>query len=127
MRTEGLPTDQRRIRYLRVVYLGLLGAAMLAIVAGAVFFLGLGSGDSNGTSVLFVRPLNVAVSEVQADVYAPLVQTLRDAGLPTRLTAFAYLLVAILGRMTFLLPGVVFAFAAPPARSNAISVYFWAA
>ena len=96
----------------RVAYVGLLGAAMLAIVAGAVFFLGMGDGDSNGTSLLFLRPLNLAVSEVQEDVYAPLVQTLLAAGLPTPLTAIAYLLVAILGRMTFLLPGVIFALVA---------------
>jgi len=96
----------------RVAYGGLLGAAMLAIIAGAVFFLGMGNSDSNGTSLLFVRPLNVAVSEVQQAVYAPLVQTLLAAGLPTPLAAIAYLVVAILGRMTFLLPGVIFALVA---------------
>jgi hypothetical protein len=96
----------------RVAYAGLLGAAMLAIFTGAVFFLGLGDGDSNGTSLLFIRPLNVAVSEVQKGEYAPLVQTLLAAGLPTSLTAIAYLLVAILGRLTFLLPGAIFALVA---------------
>ena len=95
--------------YKRLAYLGLLGAAMLAIIAGAVFFLGMGGGGSNGTSLLLIRPLNVAVSEVQEDVYSPIVQTLLAAGLPRELTAMAYLLVAILGRMTFLLPGVIFA------------------
>jgi hypothetical protein len=96
----------------RVAYVGLLGAAMFIIVASAVFFLGFGVGESNGTSLLLIRPLNLAVSEVQKDVYAPLVQTLLAAGLPRALTAMAYLVVAILGRMTFLLPGVIFALVA---------------
>lgn len=95
--------------YERVAYVGLLGAAMLAMVAGAVFFLGIGDAGANGTSLLLFSPLNVAVSEVQAHRYAPLVQTLLTAGLPTPLTVMAYLLVAVLGRMTFLLPGVIFA------------------
>ena len=51
--------------YKRLAYVGLLGAAMLAIIAGAVFFLGMGGGGSNGTSLLLIRPLNVAVSEVE--------------------------------------------------------------
>ncbi len=96
----------------RVAYAGLLAAAILAIAAGAVFFLGMGDGGSNGTSLLFVSPLNVTVSETQVK-YSPLVRILLAAGLPTPLTAAAYLLVAILGRMTFLLPGVVFALFAP--------------
>ena len=95
--------------YQRAAYVGLLGAAMLAIIAGAVFFLGMGGGGSNGTSLLLIRPLNVAVSEVAKDVYSPIVRTLLAAGLPRELTAMAYLLVAILGRMTFLLPGLIFA------------------
>jgi hypothetical protein len=101
-----------RERYERVAYGALLGAAILAIVAGAVFFLGIGNGDASGTSLLFIRPLNIAVAEVQAKAYGPVVQTLLAAGVPTPLTATAYLLVAILGRMTFLLPGVIFAFVA---------------
>ncbi len=98
--------------YERVAYAGLLGAAILAILVGAVFFLGIGGGGANGTSLFHITPLNVAVSEVQAHVYAPPVRTLLAAGLPTPLTVMAYLLVAILGRMTFLLPGVIFALVA---------------
>ena len=60
-------------------------------------------------SMFLFRPLNVAVSEVQTHAYAPLVRALLAAGLPTPLTVMAYLLVAVLGRMTFLLPGVIFA------------------
>ena len=64
-------------------YLGLLGGATLAIVAGAVFFLGFGVGDSDGTYLLFLRPLNLAVAEFKG-VYSPIVEILLAAGLPGR-------------------------------------------
>ena len=107
--------------YKRVAYVGLLGAAMLAIVAGAVFFLGIGQGGANGTSLFLFRPLNVAVSEVQTHAYAPLVRALLAAGLPTPLTVMAYLLVAVLGRMTFLLPASSLPSSLPTAALNATS------
>jgi hypothetical protein len=49
---------------------------------------------------------------VHTKLYGPLVNTLLAAGVPTPLTVTAYLSVAILGRMTFLLPGVIYAFVA---------------
>jgi hypothetical protein len=101
-----------RQRSERVTYGVLLGTAVLSIVAGAVFFLGIGHGDANGTSLLVIRPLNIAVAEVHTKLYGPLVNTLLAAGVPTPLTVTAYLSVAILGRMTFLLPGVIYAFVA---------------
>lgn len=98
-----------RDRIERRIYATVLGMALASGVLGAVFFLGLGSGESDGTSLLRFSPLNLAASSIGTDRYAPLVAWLVAAGVPGALAALAYLIVAIAGRMTFLLPGVAYA------------------
>lgn len=97
-----------RDRIARRIYATVLGMALVSVALGAVFFLGLGSGDSDGTSLLRLSPLNLAVSSIAADRYSPFVDWLLAAGLPAALASLAYLVVAIAGRTTFLLPGVLY-------------------
>jgi hypothetical protein len=99
-----------RLRHERRTFAALLSAALVAIVAGAVFFLGFGSGESDGTRLLFVSPLNLAVAERAAGISSPIVDTLIQAGVPRRVTVLTYVAISILGRMTFLLPGAIFTF-----------------
>src|SRR5262245_5242094 len=96
----------------RRIYMALLGAAAAAFVAGAVFFLGFGRGASDGTRLLFFSPLNLAVTERAAGILAPTVDALLRAGVPQHVTALVYVVTVILGRTTFLLPGVLFSFIA---------------
>ncbi len=98
-----------RVKEDRRVDLILLGAAVVGIVAGAAFFLGFGRSESDGTRLLFVSPLNLAVSERARHTFAPMVDALLNAGVPRSITALTYLVIAILGRTTFLLPGVIVA------------------
>jgi hypothetical protein len=96
-----------RLKRQRRIYLALLGAATIGIVAGALFFLGFGLGESDGTKLLFVNPLNLAVAERAKGVYSPIVEALLHAGTPRPITALTYLVASVLGRTTFLLPGVI--------------------
>jgi hypothetical protein len=93
----------------RRIYLALLGAATIGIAAGALFFLGFGRAESDGTKLLFVNPLNLAVAERSQGVYSPIVEALLHAGMPRSITSLIYLVASVLGRTTFLLPGVIVA------------------
>ncbi len=94
-------------------YAVLLATIVGGIVFSAVFFLGVGSGVSDGTNLIMFNPLNIPVSEWAEDKYAPIVQSLLAMGAPNWVASLVYLVVAICGRMTFLLPGVLFAFVSP--------------
>ncbi len=90
-------------------YAKLLLIVAACIIAGMVVFLGLGSGQSDGTKLILIQPLNLNVSEWATGKHSPVVETLLVWGCPPWLTSFAYLLIALCGRMTFLLPGVMYA------------------
>ena len=85
----------------------LLSSAVGSIIFGLWFFYGLGA-SSDGTKMLFLSPLNLAVSQVSPDKLASFVNYALAAGLQTHVTSAAYLMLALCGRLTFLLPGVLF-------------------
>ena len=89
----------------------LLLLVLAGFVIGSFFFLGLGQGESDGTRLVFLSPLNLAVSETAAQQYSPLVNQLLEWGLPSRVAVLLYLIVALCGRMAFLLPFAVYALA----------------
>ena len=76
-----------------------------------LLLLGIRSGESDGTRLVFLSPLNLAVSETAAQQYSPLVNQLLEWGLPSRVAVLLYLIVALCGRMAFLLPFAVYALA----------------
>lgn len=86
----------------------LFAIAAACIVAGSVLFLGAGIGPSDGTKLLLLHPLNLAVADWGGGELSPFVTTLQRAGAPDWLTSICYLIVALCGRLTFLLPGAVY-------------------
>jgi hypothetical protein len=83
-----------------------------AVGLGSVIFLGAGTGDADGTQLILIRPFNLAVSMWNEHEYSPLVTVLQGWGLPEWSVSLLYLLVALCGRTTFLLPGLIYVFLA---------------
>ncbi|MEA2883936.1 MAG: hypothetical protein QOH32_3192 [Bradyrhizobium sp.] len=94
------PADKRRAFCLLI-------AAVASFSFGLWFFYGLG-GPGDGTKLLFLDPLNAAVSEVGRGRYSPVFAWLVAHNVPTVISSGLYLIVALCGRLTFLLPGVLF-------------------
>ena len=97
-------------RTIREEYAGLLLIILVGITAGAVVFLGLGTAQSDGTKLILINPLNLSVSDVDGSGrHSPLVETLLNWGTPGWIASLVYLSIALCGRLTFILPGLVYA------------------
>ena len=96
---------------------------LLAILTGGivfsmVFFLGVGSGHSDGTKLVVFNPLSIPVAEWAEKRYAPLVEFMLEKGYPDWVATLCYLVTALCGRMTFLFPGFVYVCMTWPLRRD---------
>ncbi len=93
-------------------------AILLATLAGGVvfsivFFLGFGSTVSDGTKLVVFNPLNIPVAEWAELRYAPIIENMLANGAPSWLASLVYVVTAVCGRMTFLLPGLLYVLMKP--------------
>lgn len=99
--------------------LALLLVTVISIGFGMWMFYGLGS-ELDARELLRFSPLNVAVSSVGTSALSYTMIWMLETGFPESIAVLLYLVLALCGRLTFLLPGLFFFLLHPYVRSQHI-------